>query len=188
MKIKIECCRNKKIKTVIADVDLTKKDIFNIAKNVRGNLDSLLNSDFFKNCELLEKDFGDDEAISLEHSFYDRIVRQDMYIGSFSYGEWKEDGSYYVGGFIFLFAIKDNEKYKYKFMHQRYYEDELDKYGSFAFIDGQTNYFTTNLKQKMRKKPMVMPIFSSDIWSLLDNIEEISSIKEIKEILDCYQE
>lgn len=188
MKIKVESCRNKKVKTLTADIDISKNDFFVILKNCGNDLELLAKNDNLLNVLLEENEFPDDKTIALEHSFADKIVKQDLYIGTFSYGEWKEDGAYYVGGYIFLFGIKNDDKYIYKILHQRYYEDELDKYGSFTFIDGHTNYFTTNMKQKLRKKPMMMPVFSSDIFSLLNNIEEISNIKEIKEVLDKNQD
>ena len=188
MKIKVENCKNKNLKSLSADVDISKEAFFSMLRENKGDLDTFANDKKLLNAKLEESEFLDDKAIILEHSFHDRIVKQDLYVGTFSYGEWKEDGSYYIGGYIFLVSIRDDDRYKYKLLHQRYYEDELDKYGSFTFIDGYTNYFTTNMKQKLRKKPMMMPVFSSDILSLLDNIEGISNIKEIKEILDKNQD
>lgn len=188
MKIKVENCRNKKLKSLSADVNVSKEEFFAALKESKGDLEILAQNELLLDSKLEETEFTDDKTIALEHSFHDRIVKQDIYIGIFSYGEWKEDGMYYIGGYVFLVSIKNGEKYNYKLLHQRYYEDELDKYGSFTLIDGHTNYFTTNMKQKLRKKPMMMPVFSSDILSLLDNIENISTIKEIKEILDNNQD
>lgn len=184
MKVKIETYRSKLFQSLVRDVELTKEDIFAIIRKNKGDLSKIVLEEEFKDTFIESSELPNDWIVPLEVNFYDKIVMQDLYVGVFSYGEWKDESSYYLGGYVLLIGVKEGDQYNYKFLHQRYYEDELDKYGSFMLIDGHTNYFRTNMKQKMRKKPMLVPVFSSDVLSLLDHFEEIHSIKDVKEILE----
>lgn len=164
---KFEYCRYGKLSTKEIDDEMSKEKI----------IESFV--DFVKKEKKEEVMFENSRIENLSNNFFNRICGYNFYFGKFSYGEWKNQGEYFVGGYFYLISEKVDDRYEYVLIHQKYCEDDFDRFGVFILHKGFCDIYNSESEDTVKKKTLLISPSSFDEAEMLKNLNNISSISDI---------